>query len=282
MALDAGTALEHLAKACLTNRSPALLSELRGEPSFPDLLKLLGISSGKRPRPLRTVGLRGALERVGAFVASRASGDDLRTLVDMRDGTVHAAQDGEVEERLVVAFAQHVSALLADLGSDRARFWGPQLAVVDALLADASDKVAHDVAVKLAVARAYLRRRFENLPDEVVVFVTAMEEAPEDPGGDQVSADCPACGSLGLATGRREVDWAPDEWEGDKVVHVSGLVFFAPAWYRCDVCRLRLESPAEMDAAGMGWRWERESEDPLKYEEPVDLDSFYDADDDRY
>src|SRR5215471_19857392 len=115
VAVDAATSLEHLAKACLATRSPALLTELKSEANFPSLLWLLGITEGKPPRQLRTVGLRDVLARVRMFVTSRASDDDLRILVDMRDGTVHAAQNDEVEERLVVAFVQHADALLADL-----------------------------------------------------------------------------------------------------------------------------------------------------------------------
>ena len=50
VAVDAGTSLEHLAKASLAKRSPALLTELRSEHNFASLLVLLGISGGKPPR----------------------------------------------------------------------------------------------------------------------------------------------------------------------------------------------------------------------------------------
>jgi hypothetical protein len=202
VALDAGTALEHLAKACLATRSPALLTELRGEASFPSVLRLLGISQGSGARRLRTVGLRDALDRVKAFVSSAASGDDLRTLIDMRDGTVHAAGDDKVEERLLVAFAQHADELLADLGRDRAQFWGGQLSAVDALLADASDKVAHDVEVQLAAAHASFERQFGEAPDEMLAIVQRLT-TPNFRGGDvgDERADCPVCDSHGVATG---------------------------------------------------------------------------------
>jgi hypothetical protein len=75
---------EHLAKACLAKRSPALLTELRSQANFPSLLRLLGITEGQPPGQLRTVGLRDALDRVKVFVNSRASDADLKTLVDMR------------------------------------------------------------------------------------------------------------------------------------------------------------------------------------------------------
>ena len=103
--------------------------------------------------------LRDALERVQKLVPSTASMSDLAMLAGMRDGTVHAALTDEVEERILAAFVQHCDVLLTDLGVDRAEFWGGRLSVVDALLAEASDRVAHRVAVKLAAARARLAAR---------------------------------------------------------------------------------------------------------------------------
>src|SRR5258708_19086988 len=200
LAIDAGTTLEHLAKACLVKRSPALITELKGEGSFPSLLLLLGLADRIPGRRLRTVGLRDALVRVRFLVKSRVSDQDVQTLVDMRDGTVHAAQDDEVEDRLVVVFVQHADALLAGVGHDRAEFWGGWLAVVDALLADASDKVAHLVAVKLAAARANFQRQYGQVAAELVHLVRQLAKSQALDFG-QESAACPACASPGVAGG---------------------------------------------------------------------------------
>src|SRR5918994_2133066 len=97
VALNAGTALEHLTKACLATRSTALLAELRpGANNWLSLLVLCGYPEG-RPRQLRTVGLREALERAKTFFTSVAPELDLALLVDLRDGVVHAAVNDEVE-----------------------------------------------------------------------------------------------------------------------------------------------------------------------------------------
>jgi hypothetical protein len=152
VALDACTALEHLAKACLASRSPALLTEFRGESKRNSLLQLLGLPEGK-PLQLRTVGLRAALNRAKTFVSSKASSDALETLVELRDGAVHIGNNIAVEETLLVAFVQFAESLLLDLGRNRTVFWGNQLTVVDALLAEASDNVAHRVSVKMEAAK---------------------------------------------------------------------------------------------------------------------------------
>lgn len=109
--IDAGTALEHLAKASLARRSPALLAELKGESGFRSVTALLGIT-GSDPSAVRTVGLTGALDRAGRFVRSRAGKDALQALVDMRNGIVHAAGHAEIEGTILAAFVQHCDALL--------------------------------------------------------------------------------------------------------------------------------------------------------------------------
>ena len=105
VALEAGTALEHLAKAAQARRSRALLAELKNDSSAAMIAWLLRVDGAKPPPRIRTIGLWEALTRVRPLVSSTASYDDLRILVDMRDGVVHAAQDAEIEARILTAFA---------------------------------------------------------------------------------------------------------------------------------------------------------------------------------
>lgn len=78
--LDAGTALEHLAKACLARRSPALLAEIKRDSSINSLIGLLGLESTNVPVKIRTVGLSEALHRMERFARSKASKNDLQIL----------------------------------------------------------------------------------------------------------------------------------------------------------------------------------------------------------
>jgi hypothetical protein len=246
VAIEAGTALEHLAKACLASRSPALLIELRGEGAFGSLLTLLGIAGGAGPGQVRTVSLRDALERVQKLVPSTASMSDLLMLAGMRDGTVHAALTDEVEERILAAFVQHCDVLLTDLGVDRAEFWGGRLSVVDALLAEASDRVAHRVAVKLAAARARLAARVAGEDPRLLQLARQLADARNEFEWDAAPAECPVCESLGVATGTREEVYPVVYTE----TYGERTIFRAQA-FTCSICRLCLDSPAEMEAADM-------------------------------
>jgi hypothetical protein len=125
----------------------------------------------------------------------------------MRDGTVHAALNDIVEERVLVAFVTQMDALLMDLVQPRDEFWGPDfLPVVDALLADASDKVAHSVKVKLANARANFQREWGNAPPQILRAIRKMAKGEPDEA-EQEPAECPACASTGVATGDHDVEW---------------------------------------------------------------------------
>jgi hypothetical protein len=268
VALDAGTALEHLTKACLAKRSPAFLAELTGsndERNFASLLQLINLPEDGPPWQVRTVGLRNALTRVAKFVTSSAPSTDLGMLVSMRDGTVHAAMDDEVETRLLAAFALHADALLADLDCDRARFWGDRLEVVNALLADASNKVARDVAVKLAGAHAYFADHYGEGPTQLLE-IGRMRYGADERGDDEMVANCPVCDSLGLATGLHDVEYRPSDRKGRRVIGVSPVVWFIPSTFECRVCHLRLDSSAEIIEAGMEPRWQHEGADPRKYQ----------------
>ncbi len=257
VAVDAATALEHLAKACLAKRSPAFLVELR-DGNWVTLVRLLGFPEAA-PKSLRTVGLREALARVRTFVTSDASIDHLDTLIALRDGTVHAALSDEVEESLLVAFAQHADAMLADLGRDRAEFWAGQLAVVDALLADVGDKVAHVVEVKLAQARARLETKYAALPSEVLEVIRRLA-GPKHATDEQIPSPCPACGSLGTAHGSRQLNWGFDDpGEGTRFYNGYLTEWFSADRFNCQVCELHLDSPSELTAANLAPRMNEET-----------------------
>jgi hypothetical protein len=265
--LDAGTALEHLAKACLARRSPALLAELKNDSSVSSLIGLLRIEGAGAPAKIRTVGLTEALSRIGRFVRSKAARDDLQTLVDIRNGIVHAAQDTEVEERILTAFVQQADSLLEDLEEERSGFWGGQLSVVDALLRDASNKLAHRVEVRIAAAAAMLERRYATEGEAVVSALRTLSKSAPLTISQRFRA-CPVCDSHGIATGGHTVDWFPDDWDKEtgEVTNARGEVWFTAQKYHCPLCNLRLDSEAEIEQAELDTSWEIEDADWRDYE----------------
>jgi hypothetical protein len=278
--LDAGTALEHLAKACLARRSPALLAELKGNSSINSLIGLLRIEGASVPASLRTVGLSEALTRVGLFVRSKASKEDLQILVDLRNGIVHAAEDAEVEERILAAFAQQADALLTDLSRAREDFWGGQLEVVDALLMDFSDKLVHRVEVRLASALAMLERRKANDGETVLSVLRALSKSAPLTANQRLCL-CPVCDSFAIATGEHTVEWVPGDWDKEtgQVTNVDGEVWFTAQAFLCPVCCLRLDSEAEIDATGIATAWQIEDADWRDYESEYNEDDYEHLDD---
>jgi hypothetical protein len=270
--VDAGTAVEHLAKACLARRSPALLADLKGGSPISSLIGLLRIEGASLTAKIRTVGLSEALDRAGRFVrSSKADTDDLQLLTDMRNGTVHAAETAEVEERILAAFAQQADAFLTDLGRDRDDFWRDQLSVVDELLKDASDKLTHRVDVKLAAAAAMLKRRTTTEGEAVISLLrTISESAP--PTDTQRPHKCPVCDSFGTATGEHTVDWDVADWDKEtgNVTSVAPTVWFSAQAFHCPVCGLHLDSQAEIDKC-FDPVWEIEDADWRDYEPEDDL-----------
>jgi len=264
--LYAGTALEHLAKACLARRSPALLAELRNDSGFSSVMTLLEIPGVSAPGAVRTVGLTEALARAKRFVRSKADDQDLKTLADMRNGTVHAGENAEVEERILAAFAVHADALLGDLGRGREDFWGGQLAVVDELLKEASDKVAQRVAVRIAAAEAWLDERQAAEGDAAIEMLRTLGRTVLLTNSQHFRT-CPVCGSYGIATGEHAVDWEASDWDQEtgEVTRAEPQVWFSAHSFQCRMCRLRLDTEAEIDKV-FDPVWEIDDADWRNYE----------------
>jgi hypothetical protein len=239
----------------------------RGEQSFASIVQLLGIPDAQPPQNLRTVALRDALARMNKFMPPPTSGEDIQILIDMRDGTIHAGSDDEVEERLVVAFIQYAEALLKDLGRRREWFWGDQLEVVDALLAASTDKTMRQVTIKVASAVANYQRINSSL--EFDIRAAAQWFADNDaPDFDRDFVDCPACGSPVLARGYHWVEWDFEPQEDGNYVRTDGKVWFSAQSLDCSVCQLSLASHAELLAAGLQEKWPLENANPNEWETP--------------
>ena len=85
----------------------------------------------------------------------------------------------------------------------------------------------------------------------------------------------PVCDSSALATGTHTVEWVESDWDKEtgEVSHVEGEVWFTAQAFHCPVCGMRLDSEAEIDAAGIKTAWEIEGADWRNYEPGYDQDA---------
>jgi hypothetical protein len=95
----------------------------------------------------------------------------------------------------VVAFVQQATLRWPTSGRN-APASGATSSRVDALLSEASDKVAGRVAVKLAAAKVAFQRKYGEFPEEVQ---QAIRHVPQVLDADQEDYECPTCGSVGIA-----------------------------------------------------------------------------------
>lgn len=278
-ALDAGTALEHLAKACLFQRSPAMLIQLqRGD--VHDLARLLALPVLKPPKRehIKTIGLREAVARAELFVDHKGNADQLAALYDLRDGIAHAATGTKVGLQRIVAFVTLADAFLGDLGRPREVFWGGHLEMVDELLNRARTDVEQEVAVAKAAARKRVADRFEDVPQEVrTAMIRAIE--PRFTSYDSDIVECPVCGSWGQGHGWSTVHWGDlieHDPETGRAIH-EGEVTFRAESFTCEVCGLRLPSEQHLIAAGLETEWTVSDADPYDYD--ADGPEYFDDED---
>jgi hypothetical protein len=222
---------------------------------------LLSIDGARRPAKVRTVGLGEALRRAYLIVPPKSAQQDLDTIVELRNGTVHAAEDAEVEERILAAFVKYADALIADLDRARENFWGGRLSVVDALLKDARDKLAYKVEVRRAAAEATLESLLATRGEAAVGALRTVSKSQQLTDSQRFHP-CPICDSHGIATGNHDV--------------IDREVWFATEEFHCQLCGLRLDSDAEVEEL-LEPVWKIEDADWREYEPEIydDGDSAY-------
>lgn len=246
----AGTALEHLTKACLFNAHPALLIELKNESANEDSLFILTGLAASSQSQLRTVSMINALRRATRLfqsqtppLISRAIHGDLLKLVELRNGQAHIANGESENIEILTAFLLQMEISLRYLAKDRIEFWDLMVDVVDSAISENIDKVARDVALKMTQSRMMIQERIIGMDQELIDI---LRDARSLPTFDEEIRRCPVCRSFGVATGNHRL-----EYDVDEDFQVSGeWVEFLPLKFRCPTCSLSLNSLPELLEAG--------------------------------
>jgi hypothetical protein len=230
------------------------------------------------PRGIRTVGAQEALTRLGvlfphlSFVEGEAS-----ELLDLRNDEVHlGVVDQTTRIRTLAALVRSVNAILET-------FWAPHSELVRVTLDENAERILRVVNLKISAAI----ERFRNvsaLPSEQRdALLTVIANRAEDHDLEEATVDCPACGSVAVATGQNELQYGePDIGRDASFEGVDSWLTFTPSSMRCEACALHLTGAAELDAARVPLSWINRDDDALQTFREMEAELYEYADTSDY
>lgn len=245
--------LELLARAALASISPTLLAEPDKDHRF--LLDALGRGSERTPRKSISTAL---VFTLCATLFPCFTEEDLKAamaLANRRNDELHSggAAFAEYQPRQwLTGFYRACRALAEALEEDLAAVIGDEEAeaAAEALKANRAD-----VRQKVQGQIAAHRRVFEAKPNDQREEAArrAQEQADQLAFQRHHRVACPACGSTATITGTAFGKESVEHADGEIIVRQS----VSPNAFHCTACDLRLESYAELDAAGVGGHYTR-------------------------
>ncbi|MEU5863524.1 hypothetical protein ABZ815_20305 [Nonomuraea sp. NPDC047529] len=267
--INAAFSLEHLCKAYLCDKHPALLMEIRNG-QFDSLLHLTGLgASARKLKEPRTISAREALQRVEQLMAVRTPRVLLEQLIDVRDGIVHAGYLSPANTRAnLTAFLRFSNELYDEMKVVEASRWSEHAELAESLIRDSLTEIDHEVQRKIAAAKQRLVQVMSMVPVDQQSALDAARQAlmptsytffkPNYKFIDypiaQLSARCPACDHSEAAL------WGRMEWGFESLQSISPIPLssegldekshFLPEAFFCASCELRFDSPDELEAVG--------------------------------
>lgn len=241
--------LEFLLRAPLAKINPMLLADPNGE-SILHAAGFPGTSDAKEPKSVQVTTVITRLRRiVGDFTVAREN--DATLLVALRNRELHTSE--AVLESIDVAlwlprFTRVAEVICTHLGLDAIVFVGKEVMGRGRALVDAEDKkLAHEVATRIATAKAFAQQLNETEVHHRWEPAQASRMYPA------VVVNCPACG-LDVAMNLEQIRTTNErlndgEIRRDIISVARGL--------HCPVCSLALTSTAEVSAAGLPQQYTR-------------------------
>lgn len=278
-AIDAGVAVEHMAKALLATLSPALLADRNAD--LDTMLHLTGLGQLAKcsPHEVKTITAHEACLRCSRIVPGFTYTHQAdQALFVARNGGAHLAlTTDEVARESARIMVRLLEPLIKSLELDRGKFWGEMELVAETLLDEKASQIGAAVEMKLAAARSRLEARLVGLGASERELVLKALSAHPFYTKDEESYECPACGQIGVMVcelhdvGQPEfeyeqVDYDDFVYQGGHIDQMAYAVNFD-----CDTCGLDLDYD-EMTAADMLTEFEREPRDcePWEFEDDRD------------
>lgn len=255
-------ALEHLGKATLALRNPALLVPL-GNGNETSLLVLTGQGDAKDKASLRTIGLTEVLSRAERVLGKcPVSKSDRAKIIGHRNGSIHAGTVPDNAAREVMATVCRLAQwLLADCDIEPGWFYGDRHSTARMLLDERSCKLEQEVKRAVLAAEERYEAKFGAITDaedhsDLKAMLEARLPQVEERAGlimHGIDALCPACKATGRLSGPLDIDAEGEaEYEGPGEVSYHGywVITFMPDEFRCGVCALHLTGQDALSAAG--------------------------------
>lgn len=276
-AIDAGVAVEHMAKALLATLSPALIADRNAD--LDTMLHLTGFGQLAKcgPHEVKTIGAHEACLRCARIVPSfNYTLQTDQALFTARNGGAHLAwAPDEVARESARIMVRLLEPLIKTMGLDRAKFWGDMASVADTLLDEKASQISAGLEMKLAAAKSRLDARLAGLgANERELVLKALSSQPFHTN-DEEPYECPACGQTGVVycelqdTGQPEFEY--EQVDYDEFIYHGGHINQTAygSNFKCDACGLDLDYD-EMEAAEMLTEYEREPREcePWEFEEP--------------
>ena len=273
--MNAGIALELLAKSVLANINPTLIADPRNEQSL--LLLAQGEPRGELLPSLRTISADTAIDRLKKLgVSFDQSGDDLYALRIARNAIVHTGVFKQTDvDRAFDAWVRSMVELCGRANYKMSSIFGESANLVKVQLkeyANATDALWEQrqaaakkrwKAIRRELGSAGIDRRFELLEAEMV-SANAL-----DPSFQWIH--CGVCGLPARLNGH--LDLEPDFDYSDGEVYISGVYFeFVPKGLHCPTCQLNLDSRKLVEQSAMLKNWKLNDEDRLRWEEELTAD----------
>ncbi|MER5342951.1 hypothetical protein [Streptomyces mirabilis] len=246
-ALQAGVAVEKLAKAVLAAKNPVYVAEIRNNSA--DMVMYLGGHVQLDEEKVRTVGATEAIKRLQKIGVLQKD-PQLDLLIDMRNGAAHASPDSALAKGMISPLARTIETLLDHLRMELDTFWDRWTEAVKAAVNVRQSELHRDIQIRIAQARHAFDDRFKGLPSDLkkhamsldAHVVTAPFDYVEEIDGKfypssiiTTGGPCPSCtAETVLLFGM--------------VDRMKYHIQYAPDGIACNVCGLRLSGVDELAA----------------------------------
>lgn len=253
--------LEFLLRAPLARVHPTLLAAPEGD----SILSAVGINIGKEPKSVLSHSVISRLQHVvPGFDSDRAA--DATVLMNLRNAELHTGASAVANaptEFWLPRLLRVVEVLCQHLEVDIEQLLGEEVVKqARGLVAEEDKRVVQDVKTRINRAKAF----FEGLQPEEVSARRAQILTLKS-----TAVDCPACGSK-IPQETENVRNTNERLEDDNIVWDA--IYIAKS-LSCPVCGLKLESTAEMAAAGLPQQFTTSVGESL-YDHYLDSNMAYD------